>query len=197
MFLALRVDRLSARLRELGAVVDRYERGDPGFADAAVAWLRGAEEVMGALGMAEAGELAGLRAAIAKATERAAVGDPDRGRQVRRSRAAAAAESLERASAILQPLVAEAEGRLRHFEQRLIEAITAGALVGLLDDPAGRSREVWLRAIWARLAEHPATRPTALYLAAALRAADRLVVLERIVDRLSDAELPVLGRGTA
>ncbi|MEZ4453345.1 MAG: hypothetical protein R3B09_28030 [Nannocystaceae bacterium] len=197
MFLALRVDRLSARLRELGAVVDRYERGDPGFADAALAWLRGAEEALGGRGMPEAAELAAQRAAIVRATERAALGDPERGRNVRRSRAVAAAEALERASATLQPLVAEAEGRLRHFEQKLVEAITAGALVGLVEGPGARPREAWVRATWGRLAEHPATRPTALYLAAALRAPDRLVVLGRILDRLAAPELPVLADARA
>ncbi|MEZ4428743.1 MAG: hypothetical protein R3A51_13755, partial [Nannocystaceae bacterium] len=50
----------------------------------------------------------------------------------------------------------------------------------------------WLTGIWARLAGHRAMRPTAIYLAAALTAADRLYLLDRVLVRLTARELPVL-----
>ena len=195
MLLAIRVERLGAQLGGLGAIVDRYERGDPDFPEAAIAWLRAAEHLLQNLRAREAAELAALRGAITRAGERVGLDDressPRRG-LVQRARAVAAAESLARAGALLQQIAAEAESRLRHFETKLTEALTAAVLVGLVSLPTDPSRERWLSQVWQRLAGHQATRPTAVYLAAALRAPDRLYVLDRVLSRLCESELAVL-----
>lgn len=195
MLLAMRVERLSERLRELGAVVDRYERGDPDFAGAAIAWLRATEQLLLSLRTREGAELSTLRASITKAGERCGLDDPEhvaRRSVVRRARAVAAAEALERAGAILQQTSTDDEARLRHFESKLIEALTAGVLVGLVPFPPEEPRERWLALIWQRLAGHQATRPTAVYLTAALHAPDRLYVLDRVITRLAETHLGVL-----
>jgi hypothetical protein len=196
VLLAVRVENLADRLRGLGAVIDRYERGDPEFADAAVAWLRGSEQLLLGLHVREAAELAALRGSVARAGERAAPDEAERTARrgaARRARAVAAAEALERAGAVLQQTAAEAESRLRHFEAKLTEALTAAVLVGLVAPPTGEPRERWLAQVWRRLAGHAATRPTTVYLAASLRAPDRLYVLDRVLTRLCEPDLGVLG----
>ena len=195
MLLAMRVESLSERLRELGAVVDRYERGDPEFTDVAIAWLRATEQLLLSLRTREGAELSTLRASITKAGERCALDGSEhvsRRSVVRRARAVAAAEALERAGAIIQQTSADDEARLRHFESKLIEALTAGVLVGLVPYPPEEPHERWLALIWQRLASHQATRPTAVYLAAALRAPDRLYVLDRVISRLVETQFGVL-----
>ncbi len=195
MILCLRVERLSERLQGLGGVIDRYERGDPDFAEAAIAWLRATESLMAGLRAREAGELAVLRGGITRSGERALQAEGERVPRgaLRRARAVAAAEALERAGALVQQLVGEAEGRLRHFEGKLIEAITAGVLVGLVTARGEVSQERWLALTWRRLAEHQATRPTAVYIASALHAPDRLYILDRVLARLGEPEMTVLG----
>jgi hypothetical protein len=138
MLLAMRVENIGERLRGLGAVVDRYERGDPEFPEAAVAWLRGCEQLLLGLRLREGAELATLRGSITRAGETSAIEDPERMSRrgaARRARSVAAAGALERAGAILQQVAAEAEARLRHFESKLTEALTAAVLVGLVSFP--------------------------------------------------------------
>lgn len=195
MLLSMRVESIGERLRGLGAVIDRYERGDPEFPEAAIAWLRGCEQLLLGLHVREGAEIAALRGSITRAGERCAPDEAERTSRrsaARRARAVAAAEAIERAGAILQQTAAEAESRLRLFETKLTEALTAGVLVGLVAPPAGEPRERWLARIWQRLAGHQATRPTAVYLAASLHAPDRLYVLDRVLARLCSPDLGVL-----
>ena len=195
MLLAMRVESIGERLRGLGEVVDRYERGDPEFPEAAIAWLRAGEQLLLRLHVREGADLAALRASIARAGERAPERDAEatsRRGAARRARAAAAAEALERAAALLQQAAGEADTRLRHFETKLTEAMTAAVLVGLVEPQRGDPRERWLARTWQRLADHQATRPTAVYLAAALHAPDRLYLLDRVLARLVEPNLGVL-----
>lgn len=194
MLLAMRIEAIGERLRGLGEVVDRHERGDPGFPEAAIAWLRACEQLLLGLRVREGAELATLRGAIVKAGERPADDDAATSRRAaaRRARVVAAADALERAGALLQHVAAEAESRLRHFETKLTEAMTAAVLVGLVEPPPDEPRERWLARVWQRLAAHQATRPTAVYLAAALHAPDRLYLLDRVLARLVEPDLGVL-----
>lgn len=195
MFLSMCAENIGERLRGLGAVVDRYERGDPEFPEAAIAWLRAGEQLLLGLRVREGAELATLRGSITRAGERSSDRDPEqtsRRGAARRARAVAAAEALERAAALLQQAAADAESRLRHFETKLTEAMTAAVLVGLVEPQADDPRERWLARLWQRLAAHQATRPTAVYLAAALHAPDRLYLLDRVVARLVEPNLGVL-----
>ncbi|MBK7823634.1 hypothetical protein [Nannocystis sp.] len=112
MLLATRIEGIGERLRGLGSVVDRYERGDPEFPEAAIAWLRGCEQLLLGLRVHEGAEIAALRGAIARAGDRPAADDGEhtsRRTAVRRARAVAAADALERANAVLQQTAADAE----------------------------------------------------------------------------------------
>ncbi|MBK7823635.1 hypothetical protein [Nannocystis sp.] len=73
--------------------------------------------------------------------------------------------------------------------------MTAAVLVGLVEPPTDEPRERWLGRLWHRLATHQATRPTAVYLAAALHAPDRMYLLDRVLARLAEPELGVLAPG--
>jgi hypothetical protein len=197
MLLAMRIEGIGERLRGLGGVVDRHERGDPEFPEAAITWLRACEQLLLGLRIREGAELATLRGAIVKAGERLVDDDSGTSRRTaaRRARAVAAADSLERANTLLQQIAAEAESRLRHFEAKLTEAMTAAVLVGLVEPPPDEPRERWLARVWQRLAAHQATRPTTVYLAAALHAPDRLYLLDRVLARLAEPDLGVLAPG--
>jgi hypothetical protein len=194
VFLALRIERLRELLAELGPLVDGYETGDAEFPERSLAWLGRAEKVMAELRLPECAELASLRGAITKSANEL----PDRvdgGRASRRSRqrarSAAAADALERAESIMRERMLDAERELHEYEGKLVEAITAAVLIGIVPLPPRTPREPWLAQVWTALAQHEATRPTTIYLASTLHGVDRLWLLDAIFNRLFDTELPV------
>ena len=101
-------------------------------------------------------------------------------------------EELVEGGRRLRERVLEASARLEHFEEKLIEAMTAAVLVDLIPLPPTRPWERWLARAWQGLVTHAATRPTAAYMGAALRSPDRLYLLDRVLTRLLEVELPLL-----
>lgn len=197
--LCIRIEKLGAQLATLGALIDRYERNDLGFPAAALSWLKDAESLLASLRLpADAAEVAGLRGRVSATSERAERG-VTKGASVgsararlRRHRSAAAASSLELAGARMRERIRDASARLLHFEEKLIEACTAGALVGALPLPPTRPWETWLASAWRALASHKATRPTTLYISAALASPDRLYLLDQVLSRMLETRMPVL-----
>lgn len=194
MFLAIRIDKLRDHLAGLGPLIDAYERGDHDFPDKALAWLKQSEDVMASLRLPEGAEMASLRSSITKATDE--LPDREEGHRAprharQRARNAAAANALQRAEGIMGGRILDAEQRLQEYEGKLIEAVVGAVLVDIVPLPPGPQREAWLRQVWKAMAQHAATRPTTIYLASALRAVDRLWLLDEIMARLLDPELPV------
>ncbi|MCA9690038.1 MAG: hypothetical protein KC636_10550 [Myxococcales bacterium] len=196
MILCVRVEQLRDHLTAVGPLLDRHERGDLDFPTKASAWLREAEATLTSLRLPEdAAALASLRAEITKAGEVARAGGDaavSPRALARRARVTAAADALAQASARLRERVLEASARLEHFEEKLIEAMTAAVLVDLIPLPPTRPWERWLARAWQGLVTHAATRPTAAYMGAALRSPDRLYLLDRVLTRLLEVELPLL-----
>jgi hypothetical protein len=189
MILCVLVDQLGSCLSTLAPLIDRYQKGDPSFPDDALKWLEGAEKTMGMLRLPESAELSALRGRILKASDAlpADGGRPKR-TAVRRARNAAAAEALERAEAILRRRLLDAEERLRQFEDKLCEGITAFLLQNVLPGKT-LARQAWLSQIWTSFQKFQATRPLAIYIAASLSKVDRSYILDRVIARVAENEL--------
>lgn len=186
MILCVQIDKLSSCLNTLASLMDHYQDGLPSFPDDTLKWLEGAEKTMSMLRLPDGAEMSALRGRILKAPDALPTDDgrPKR-TAIRRARNAAAAEALERAEAILRRRVFDAEERLRHFEDKLCEGITAFLLQNALPEKTS-PHQVWLNQIWTRFKQFQATRPLAIYLSASLTKVDRSYILDRVLARAAE-----------
>jgi len=176
-------------LSKLAPLMDCYQNGNPGFPDDTLKWLEDAEKTMSTLRLPDGAEMSVLRGRILKSTDALPADDgrPKRA-AARRARNAAAAEALERAEAIIRRRLLDAEERLRHFEDKLCEGITAFLLQNSLPEKTS-TRQVWLNQIWTRFRQFQATRPLAIYIAASLTKVDRSYILDHVLTRTAENEL--------
>jgi hypothetical protein len=186
MILCVQMDRLGSCLSTLAPLIDGYRNGNPSFPDDTLKWLEEAEKTMSTSRLPEGAEMSALRGRILKVPDAlpADEGRPKR-TAVRRARNAAAAEALERAEAILRRRVLDAEERLRHFEDKLCEGLTAFLLQNSLPERS-LPHQVWLNQIWTGFQKFQATRPLAIYIAASLSKVDRNYILDRVMARVAE-----------
>lgn len=189
MALVIQSERLRDQLQSLRALVALFEAGRLDFVGAALDWLTQVERLLRELRSSDASEVVSLRASVLAATARRGDG-PAGGR--RRAEALSALDALRRVEELLRTRLVGNETRVDTFEDKLIEAVSALAILGELPNGDGQSPEDWARSVWQALSSHQTTRPTSVWLAASMGAADRLVLLDRILMRLADADLPVL-----
>ena len=103
-------------------------------------------------------------------------------------------DALNLAEAILRKRLLASEDEVDAYEDKLVEAVTGLVVLGHLPPMEGVERNGWTQQVWTALASQDATRPTAIWLSAALSAPDRLSLLDRILQRLRSSQLPLLVR---
>jgi len=182
MILCVQIDKLGSCLSTLAPLMDRYQNGKPSFPDDTLKWLEDAEKTMSMDGA----EMSALRGRILRASDALPTDDgrPKRA-AVRRARNAAAAEALGRAEEILRRRLLDAEERLRHFEDKLCEGITAFLLQNSLPEKTS-THQVWLNQTWTQFKQFQATRPLATYIAASLAKLDCSYILDRVLTRTAE-----------
>jgi hypothetical protein len=189
MILSVQIEKLGSYLGTLAPLMDKYQRGELSFPDDALKWLEEAEKTMSRLRLPEGAEMSALRGRILKAADVSTGPESHLTRSaIRRARNAAAAEALERAEAILRSRLLAAEERLRLFEDKLCEGMTALMLQTPLPEKTLPHMER-LNRVWNLLRQQQSTRPLALYLAASLTAFDRSFILDRVLSHLNEEEL--------
>lgn len=185
MILCLQFEKIGACLSALAPVMDRYQLGEVTFPDHALKWLEEAEKTLSSLRLPDGAEMSALRGRILKAADSLPAEDAKPARSaVRRARNASAADALERAEAILRGRLLAAEERLKLFEDKLCEGITAFLLQNTLPDKVP-AHQTWLLLVWNEIRQFQATRPLALYLAASLSQVDRCFILDRVLSRVA------------
>lgn len=188
MILAVQEEKLTSYLKTLAPLIDQYQNGEPAFADNALKWLEEAEKIMSQLRLPEGSEMSSLRSRIIKAVDVPTPESKLTRSQLRKARNAAAAEALERAEVIIRGRLLPASERLHFFEEKLCEGITALLLQMQLPENNGSYAE-WLDLIWDQLRLEQSTRPLALYITASLTPFDRRVVLDRVLNRVTNEKL--------
>lgn len=189
MILCVQIEKLNSFLSTLAPLMDRYQRGELSFVDDALKWLEEAEKTMSSLRIPEGAEMSALRGRIIRSSDTSTnSGDHTTRSAIRRARNAAAAEALERAEAILRNRLLAAEERLKLFEDKLCEGITALMLQTPLPEKTLPHRQ-FLDRVWDLLRQQKSTRPLALYIAASLTPFDRSFILDRVLSRVIDEEL--------
>ena len=191
LILCLQTQRLRAQLASYPALIDEYQRRETEFPEHAIGWIEAAEKLMAMLQLPDSTELASLRGRILKVEDNLASGEGSTVSRttIRRARNAAAADSLERAESVLRGRLLGAEERLKQFEDKLCEGMTAFLLQNTLV-PQGGGRQEWLLQVWAQFAQFPATRPLSLYLASALAQVDRCFILDNVLQRVATLDRP-------
>jgi hypothetical protein len=184
MIFCVQLEKLGAQLATLSPLFGRYQRSDPLFAEGALQWLEEAEKAMSTLRLPEGAEMSALRGRILKAPDALPAGEsrPTRA-ALRRARDSAAAEALERAESILRRRVLAAEERLKFFEEKLCEGVTAFLMQNELP-PRGPAHQAWLLRVWESFRQFAATRPLAVYMAASLASTDRCYLLDQVLARV-------------
>jgi len=190
LIFCFQIEKIRAHLVSYPALIDQYRRKESTFPDHAVAWIEEAEKLMSMLQLPDSTELSSLRGRVLKVEDSLRTGDePPSRAAIRRAGNAAAADSLERAEAILRGRLTAAEDRLRMFEDKLCEGMTAFLLQNALP-PMGGSRHGWLVRVWSQFAQFSATRPLSLYLAASLAEVDRCYIMENVLNRVATLDAP-------
>ncbi|MGV8174570.1 MAG: hypothetical protein ACP5OU_02580 [Methanothrix sp.] len=186
MILSLQVEKLSAHLSTLAPLMDRYQKGDPSFADEALKWLEEAAKVMSSLRLPECSEMSALRGRILKAGDlsRTSSVKPSR-TAARQARNAASADALEHAEEIMQSRVLAAEKRLRFFDEKICE-ILATFMAQKQKTDIITIYQVGLDQVWKEMSENPTTRPHVLYVSASISSLDRSVILNQILNRTKE-----------
>jgi len=188
MTLAVQIEKLTFYLSTLAPLIDQYQRGEPDFADETLEWLEEAEKTMSQLRLPEGSEMSSLRSRIIRATDVPALEGKTTRSNLRKVRNAAAAESLERAESIIRSRLLTAEERLKFFEEKLCEGMTALLLQTQLPEKKDPYTE-WLNLVWDKLKNEPSTRPLALYITASLTPFDRSIILDRVLNRITEEGL--------
>ena len=193
MVLIIQLEKIRDFLASLSKLMDEYKMGNYAFPIKSIEWLEEAEKIMSTLRLPEGAEMSTLRAQILKAGDIAKDDDGNRTRSsIRRACNAAAADSLTRAESILRNRILQAEDKLAHFEEKLCEALTAAVLVDCFTMPPQTPRQTWLNQVWFELSQHASIKPTTVYLATSLLAADRLYLLDKVMNRLFENEMNVV-----
>lgn len=186
----IQAEKLLDHLMLLPDVVARYANGGGDFPPLADQWLVAAETLLRNERLPSATEILAARTALMSARDRDKVAGHGGAGQHRRAEALAALDGLLVAERLLRGRVLELQEEVDAFEAKLVEAVTALTVLGAL--PAMVGRNEWNAAVWQALTAHTATRPTATWLSASLHANDRLLLLDRILARLRDSEIPAL-----
>ncbi|MBX3738298.1 MAG: hypothetical protein KF715_16505 [Candidatus Didemnitutus sp.] len=186
MILCVQQEKLGERLATLRPLMDKYQRGEPTFPSEALKWLDEAEKAMGTLRLPEGAEMSALRGRILRAADAlpAEDGHPSRA-AMRRAQQAAAAEALTRAEEVLRQRVTAAEERLKFFEEKLCEGLTAFVVQNGMP-PRTTEHQASLLRIWELLRQFSATRPLAIYMSASLSQTDRCYLLDRVLSRIDE-----------
>lgn len=191
MILCVQIEKIGVCIKGLTPLMDRYQRGEVDFPDEAIKWIEQAEKTMSELRLPDGAEMSTLRGRVLKAEDALPASEGGRPLRsaVRRARNTAAAEAVDRAETVLRGRLVAAEERLKLFEDKLCEGMTAFLLQNALP-PRSASRQNWLSSVLASLREFTATRPLSIYLSASLSKVDRLYIMDRVMIRLSDADVP-------
>lgn len=188
MILAVNIEKLTSHLSTLAPLIDKYQFGEPSFADDALKWLEEAEKIMSQLRLPEGSEMSALRSRIIRATDVSTLDNKSTRSHLRKARNAAAAEALDRAESIMRGRLLTSEERLKFFEEKLCEGMTALLLQTPLPEKRGSYME-WLNLVWNTLKQEQSTRPLTLYITASLTPFDRSLILDRVLSRVTKEKL--------
>lgn len=187
----MRAEKLRTCLSGLCDVVDLYAAGQVEFAPLTLRWLSAAETVLREERLPQATQVLTARTAVIAARDRSQAAGKS-GAARRRDEALAAIDAISLTETLLRERLLTVEDEIDAYEDKLVEAVTGLVVLGHLPPMEGVGRNRWAQQVWAALASLDETRPTAVWLSAALAAPDRLFLLDRILQRLGSSQLPVL-----
>ena len=175
-------ERLTESLLAVPSLIDRHRQWDGGFIVGVEAWCADLEDVLGRL----RNPLVSLVAAQRGAIRAAADADPSEGKRRSRARAerAAALEALQRVEEAIRARVQAIDEELRPLREKLIQFLAVSSARVPIPLPPPPPRTPWLRELWPKLMVGDELRNMYAFLSAALPEADRLALLDEVLDQL-------------
>ena len=170
---------LTDHLALLSDLATQYRRDTPSWPATAERWLEEAEKRLAQFRFTEAGLIAAARGGIGKATDIMKNTEQATRRQVERAGRAATWEAVQEAARLLEQRAGQAEEKLRAFEDKLCEGLTAY----FLQHPTPGEQPQTPEEVWHGLKLWESTKPSSLYLEASLAQHDRIYLLRRILER--------------
>ena len=180
---------LSRRLDALPSLVARYQKRDPAYVTAVLAWLSETEEELGRLRSPLAGFVAARRSTLLAARDGLrleSVTDANK----RRAERATASLVLAEIEGELRAVVQDAEEFLGEMADKMAQLLAVAPGETFDGAVEGAAREAWLRELWKRLRNGNGGAGMHGFLSARMAAVDRLYVLDDLVRNLSDGGAP-------
>jgi len=186
--LAYTREKLLEHLRETTLLVDLYQRREPSFPAAVVAWLVKVEETLLQLRLPLSSLVAAERARIL------AVGDGYRDPVLvseritpRKATLAVASIALGRVQDELRRKVAEIDSQFDAWREKMAQLLAIATTKSPIPLPPTEPRDVWLAAVWKALDVNGEVQGMYRYLGTALQQSDRLFLLDELLGNLLNA----------
>lgn len=186
--LAYTRERIIGHLQEASRLVDLYQRREPSFPAAVVAWLAGVEESLGQLRLPLTALVASERGRII------AVGDGFRDPALvterttpRKATLAVAVLALTRVQEELRRKVAEIDGQFDAWREKMAQFLAIATTKAPIPLPPTEPRDAWLATVWKGLNVNGEVQGMYRYLGAALQPNDRLFLLDEVLGNLLNA----------
>jgi hypothetical protein len=181
MFHSLIKEMLFAHLEQIPTLASLYRQNAPSWLPQAEQWLAEAETRMARFRFPEVGVIAAARGDISKAQDALPIPELRSRRQEEKARNAAAWAAVDETARLITERSRQSENRLRAFEDKLCEGLTAYFLQHPREEGSEKPNPAGL---WRGLKECEATKALALYVETSLGAQDREYLLEQVVCRL-------------
>ena len=183
MLRLMQVEELEGMLLEVPSFVARYERRDPQFAEGVADWLRRAETALTNCRLPVAAQVAALRSHIVSRSRVVPADLKIRGRATPRAiRDAAAAQSMERASAIITETISESRAHRAEAERVLRQVLAAAEQKGFNFELADIPRGHFLKSLLKTLRQDADLGGATTHAVGLIGADDALIVLDRAIE---------------
>jgi hypothetical protein len=178
-------EKILGHLQETPALIDRYQRRDPAFPAAVLAWLAAIEETLGQLRLPLASLVAAERGRIL------AVGDGYRDPALlderltpRMATRAVASLALSRVQQALSARLAEIDAQFAAWREKMSQFLAIATTKVPIPLPPTEPRDAWLASVWKGLNVNGEVQGMYRYLGAAMQPADRLFLLDEVLGNL-------------
>lgn len=185
--LAYTREKILGHLQETPGLTDLYQRHEPSFPSAVVAWLAGVEDSLSQLRLPLASLVAAERGRILAAGD--GFRDPAIPERMtpRKATVAVAALSIGRVQEELRRKVAEIDGKFDAWREKMAQLLAVATAAAPIPLPPTDPRDIWLATVWKGLNANGETQGMYRYLGAAMQPNDRLFILDELLGNLLNA----------
>jgi len=171
-------------LDEVPRLADLYRDRDPAFRERVLDWLLRVEGKLSRLRNPLASLAAAQRTTILAVSDGLREPQIDASASVRKATRATVSLTLRRTEEALRDLIEATDRKLEEGREKMTQLLAVTTTTQPIPLPPTKPRQAWLERVWRSLETSNGTQGMYAYLNAALRASDRLYLLDEILDNL-------------